>query len=118
VLVAEDEAAILELARESLEQLGYTVLTARSPEEALRKAEKHAGPIQLLITDVVMPQMNGRQLSERLSAVRSGLKCLYMSGYTADVIAHRGVLEQGVRFIAKPFSLTTLAGKVREVLDS
>ncbi|MCX7039396.1 MAG: response regulator, partial [Spirochaetes bacterium] len=117
VLVVEDEAAILELAKESLEQLGYTVLTARSPEEAMRKAEEHRGPIQLLITDVVMPQMNGRQLCERLRAARSGLKCLYMSGYTADVIAHRGVLEEGVRFIAKPFSLATLAGKVREALD-
>jgi PAS domain S-box-containing protein len=117
VLVAEDEAAILELAKESLEQLGYTVLTAKSPEEAMRKAEERAGPIDLLITDVVMPQMNGRQLCERLRAARSGLKCLYMSGYTADVIAHRGVLEEGVSFMAKPFSLTTLAEKVREVLD-
>jgi len=117
VLVVEDEAAILELARESLEELGYTVLTAKSPEEAMRRGEEQAGPIQLLITDVVMPQMNGRQLAERLGAVRSGLKCLYMSGYTADVIAHRGVLDEGVSFIAKPFSLTTLAEKVREVLD-
>ena len=117
VLVAEDEAAILELARESLEQLGYTVLTARSPEEAMREGEEHAGAIELLITDVVMPQMNGRQLCERLRSRAPGLKCLYMSGYTADVIAHRGVLEEGVSFIAKPFSLATLAAKVREVLD-
>jgi len=65
-----------------------------------------------------MPQMNGRQLSERLHAARPALKCLYMSGYTADVIAHRGVLEEGVSFIGKPFSLTSLAEKVREVLDS
>jgi DNA-binding NtrC family response regulator len=97
--------------------LGYTVLSAGSPEEGLRASEEHAGPISLLITDVVMPQMNGRQLAERLSAVRPELKCLYMSGYTADVIAHRGVLEEGVSFISKPFSLTTLAAKVREVLD-
>ncbi len=117
VLVAEDEAAILELTRESLEQLGYTVLTARSPGEALRRSEEHAGSIELLITDVVMPQMNGRQLCERLISARPGLKCLYMSGYTANVIAHRGVLEEGVSFIAKPFSLATLAAKVREVLD-
>jgi two-component system cell cycle sensor histidine kinase/response regulator CckA len=117
VLVAEDEAAILELARESLEQLGYTVLTAKLPEEAMRKAGEHARAIELLITDVVMPQMNGRQLCDRLRAVRPGLKCLYMSGYTADVIAHRGLLEEGVSFIAKPFSLATLAVKVREVLD-
>ncbi len=117
VLVVEDEAAILELARESLEELGYTVLAAGTPEEAIRRSEEQAGPIQLLITDVVMPQMNGRQLSERLRAARPDLKCLYMSGYTADVIAHRGVLEEGVSFISKPFSLTTLAEKVREVLD-
>jgi FixJ family two-component response regulator len=70
-----------------------------------------------LITDVVMPQMNGRQLAQRLRGVRPELKCLYMSGYTADVIAHRGVLEEGMSFISKPFSLTTLAEKVREVLD-
>jgi two-component system cell cycle sensor histidine kinase/response regulator CckA len=118
VLVAEDETAILELAREILEQLGYTVLTARTPEDAIRSNEEHPGPIHLLITDVVMPQMNGRQLAERLVAARSGLKCLYMSGYTANVIAHRGVLEEGVSFIAKPFSLASLAKTVREVLDS
>ncbi|MGD0726482.1 MAG: PAS domain S-box protein [Spirochaetia bacterium] len=117
VLVVEDEATILELARECLEDLGYTVLAAKSPEEAMRRSEEQAGPIQLLITDVVMPQMNGRQLAERLGALRPGLKCLYMSGYTADIIAHRGVLEEGVRFIAKPFSLRVLAEKVREVLD-
>jgi len=117
VLVVEDEAAILQMARMSLEQLGYTVLSAGSPEEGLSAAEGFAGPIQLLITDVVMPQMNGRQLAQRLSAERPQLQCLYMSGYTADVIAHRGVLEEGVSFISKPFSLTTLAEKVREVLD-
>ncbi len=117
VLVVEDEAAILELARESLEQLGYTVLAAKSPEEAMRRSQEQAGTIQLLITDVVMPKMNGRQLAERLTAARPGMKCLYMSGYTADVIAHRGVLEEGVSFIAKPFSLRVLAAKVREVLD-
>ncbi len=118
VLVVEDEAATLELARECLEELGYTVLAAGTPQEAIRMSEEQAGPIQLLITDVVMPQMNGRQLSERLHAARPALKCLYMSGYTADVIAHRGVLEEGVSFIGKPFSLTSLAEKVREVLDS
>ena len=117
VLVVEDEAAILELTRESLEQLGYTVLTAGSPEEAIRSSEEHAGPIHLLITDVVMPQMNGRQLSVRLIASRPQLKCLYMSGYTADVMGHRRILDEGMKFIAKPFSLTVLAEKVREVLD-
>jgi PAS domain S-box-containing protein len=117
VLVVEDEAAILELARESLVDLGYTVLAAKSPEEAVSWSQERAGPIHLLITDVVMPQMNGRQLAERLTSARPRLKCLYMSGYTADVIAHRGVLDEGVSFISKPFSLGVLAGKVREVLD-
>jgi two-component system cell cycle sensor histidine kinase/response regulator CckA len=118
VLVVEDEPAILEIVREMLEQVGYTVLSSRSPEEALRMNGEHAGPIHLLITDVVMPRMNGRQLAEQMGVARPGLKCLYMSGYTADVIAHRGVLEEGLSFIAKPFSLATLSGKVREVLDS
>jgi CheY-like chemotaxis protein len=117
VLVVEDEAAILELARESLEQFGYTVLTAGSAREAIARSEEYAGQIHLVITDVVMPHMNGRQLVERLTTARAGLKCLYMSGYTADVIAHRGVLDIGVRFISKPFSLAVLAEKVREVLD-
>ena len=117
IIVVEDEASILELARESLEQLGYAVLAAKTPEEALRLSAENAGPIHLLITDVVMPQMNGRQLAERLVTARPGLKCLYMSGYTADVIAHRGILDEGLRFIAKPFSLRVLAEKVREALD-
>jgi len=117
VIVVEDEASILELARESLEQLGYAVLAAKTPEEALRLSGENAGPIHLLLTDVVMPQMNGRQLAERLVTARPGLKCLYMSGYTADVIAHRGILDEGVRFIAKPFSLQVLSEKVREALD-
>ena len=118
VLVVEDEGAILELARESLEQLGYTVLAAGSPEEAIRSSETHAGPIHLLLTDVVMPQMNGRQLSERLIASRPQLKCLYMSGYTADVMGHRRILDEEMKFIAKPFSLAVLAEKIREVMDS
>ncbi|HYW85658.1 MAG TPA: response regulator, partial [Spirochaetia bacterium] len=116
ILVVEDEPAILELTRESLEQFGYTVLTAGSPGEAIGRSDEYAGQIHLVITDVVMPQMNGRQLVDRLISTRTGLKCLYMSGYTSDVIAHRGVLEEGVSFISKPFSLTVLAEKVREIL--
>jgi PAS domain S-box-containing protein len=117
IIVVEDETAILELAQESLEQLGYAVFVAKSPAEAIQVCGENAGPIHLLITDVVMPQMNGRQLAERLVTARPGLKCLYMSGYTADVIAHRGILDEGVRFIAKPFSLRVLGEKIREVLD-
>jgi PAS domain S-box-containing protein len=116
VLLVEDEPVILNVGQAMLDSLGYKVLTATTPGEALRLAEAHRGPIELLITDVVMPEMNGRQLAERLSAVMPGLKCLFASGYTANVIAHRGVLEAGVNFIQKPFSLRALALKVREAL--
>jgi PAS domain S-box-containing protein len=117
LLVVEDEAAILRLVRDGLGRMGYTVLTATSPGEALGTSAGHEGPIHLLITDVVMPQMNGRQLAERLGELRQGLRCLFMSGYTANVIAHRGVLDRGVSFIAKPFTLDALAAKVREALE-
>jgi two-component system, cell cycle sensor histidine kinase and response regulator CckA len=116
VLLVEDEAAILDLGRIMLEGLGYTVVTAKAPGEALLFAAEHSGPIHLLITDVVMPEMNGRELAELLTAGRPGLKCLYMSGYTADIIAHRGVLDEGVNFVQKPFSMRDLAKKVREAL--
>jgi two-component system cell cycle sensor histidine kinase/response regulator CckA len=117
VLLVEDEAIILILVQEMLESLDYTVLTAGTPGEAIRLAEAHAGEIQLLVTDLVMPEMNGRDLADLLSAVKPGLKCLFMSGYTANVIAHRGVLDEGVHFIQKPFSLQGLAAKVRETLE-
>lgn len=118
LLLVEDEASILELGSEMLEGLGYRVLSAGGPTEALRVAEAHSGPIHLLITDVVMPLMDGRALSERLAAARPGLPCLFLSGYTADVIAHRGVLDQGVWLLEKPFTLRQLAEKVRDVLRS
>jgi PAS domain S-box-containing protein len=117
VLVVEDEASILKLANKILTGLGYKVLSAASPAEALKLAEAGSAEISLLITDVVMPEMNGRVLAERLQAVHPKLKCLFMSGYTADVIAHRGVLEDGVSFIQKPFSKKDLAAKVRASLD-
>ncbi len=116
ILVVEDEKAILEISRQMLERLGYTVHTAGTPSEALRFSRAHDGKIHLLITDVVMPGMNGRDLSLKLTQARLCLKTLYMSGYTADVIAHHGVLDEGVQFIQKPFSLKDLAVKVREVL--
>ncbi|NOZ25888.1 MAG: PAS domain S-box protein [Nitrospirae bacterium] len=118
VLLVEDEVLIMKMARRMLERLGYTVLTARSPLEALRLVETYPGDIDLLITDIVMPEMNGRTLADRLCSKRPALKCLFMSGYTADAIAHSGVLEEGVHFIQKPFSIRDLAGKVREALDS
>jgi two-component system, cell cycle sensor histidine kinase and response regulator CckA len=117
VLLVEDESDLLALGAMMLVELGYRVVTAGSPSEAVRMAEKHAGEIKLLITDVVMPEMNGWDLAELLHTLDSGLKVLFMSGYTANVIAHRGVHEEGVNFIQKPFSLRSLAVTVRETLD-
>jgi two-component system, cell cycle sensor histidine kinase and response regulator CckA len=118
LLLVEDEPALLGLARMTLERSGYRVLAAASPAEALRACESHAGAIALLITDVVMPGMNGRELHQRLIAMRPGLRALYMSGYTADIIAHRGIVDEGVAFLPKPFTPQDLVRRVREALDS
>ena len=117
VLIVEDEEALLELGKDTLEALGYTVLIASTPDQALHIAQEHAGEgIQLLITDVVMPGMNGRKLAEKVKAICPGLACLFMSGYTADIIANNGVLDEDVYFIQKPFPLNDLAIKVHQVL--
>ncbi len=116
VLVVEDELALLMIAKMMLEKLGYRVLTAGTPAEAIGLAEKHASEIQLIITDVVMPEMNGRVLAERFRSLYPGIKILFSSGYTANVIGHSGVLDEGVSFIQKPFSMRDLAVKVREAL--
>jgi signal transduction histidine kinase/ActR/RegA family two-component response regulator len=118
VLIVEDEEQILLLSRRILEQFGYRVLTAGTPGEAYRLAEEQVGGIHLLLTDVILPEMNGKELKERIEAMRPGIKSLYMSGYTADAIARRGILEKGVDFLQKPFTLMSLARKVRQVLDS
>jgi PAS domain S-box-containing protein len=118
VLVVEDEFSILNLARIILETLGYTVLTADTAGEAMSLAERHSGEVHLLITDVVMPGMNGRDLADGIRKLRPEMKCLFMSGYTANVIAHHGVLEKGIHFLQKPFSVKSLAAKVREALDN
>lgn len=117
VLFVEDELQILELGRRILAQTGYNVLATTSPEEALRIASLHRGPIHLLLTDVVMPGMSGKELCERLAPTQKGMRCLYISGYTADRIAHQGLIDQSIHFLEKPFTITTLARKVREVLD-
>jgi PAS domain S-box-containing protein len=117
ILLIEDEPQILKMTTLMLQRHGYTVLPAGSPKEALHLAEAHAGRVDLLLTDVVMPEMNGRELAHTLSERFPGIKLLFMSGYTADVIAHRGVLEEGVAFIQKPFTMKDLAAKVREALN-
>jgi len=116
VLLVEDEVPLLHLACRLLVSLGYTVLSADSPGQALRLAGEYAGDIHLLMTDVVMPGMSGRDLCKQLNATRPGMKCLFMSGYTADVIAHRGVLDEGLQYIQKPFLKKSLAKKLREAL--
>ncbi len=118
ILVVEDEAAILTLTTSLLEGLGYTVYPALTSEAALEKAKKYCSSIDLLITDVVMPGMTGRELSEALNKICPDIQTLYMSGYTADIITHRGVLDQGINFIQKPFSLSQLSGKVKDILES
>ncbi len=117
VLLVEDEPAILKLTKVMLERQGYIVLAASTPGEAIRLSREHAGEIHLLMTDVVMPEMNGRDLAKNLLSLYPDLKRLFMSGYTANVIAHHGVLDEGVYFIQKPFSMEDLAAKVREALD-
>jgi two-component system cell cycle sensor histidine kinase/response regulator CckA len=117
ILLVEDEEVVRNLARQALEMYGYHVLQAGSGKAAISICERHAEPIQLLITDVVMPGMSGRELAEYLSPLRREMKVLYMSGYTDDAIVHQGVLGKETNFIQKPFSLDDLARKVREVLD-
>jgi two-component system cell cycle sensor histidine kinase/response regulator CckA len=118
ILLVEDELAILNLTKRMLEHHGYTVLAAGSPGEAIRLSEEHRDEIDLLMTDVIMPEMNGRALASSLLSANPLVKRLFMSGYTADVIARNGVLEQGVHFIQKPFSTSDVARKVRDALDA
>ncbi|HNT35952.1 MAG TPA: response regulator, partial [bacterium] len=118
VLLVEDESAILRLAQTMLERWGYRVLTASKPSEAIQIAQSYPESIHLLITDVIMPEMNGRDLTRHIASLRPGMKVLFTSGYTANVIAHHGVLDAGVHFMQKPFSMEDLAHKVREALDT
>jgi len=117
VLLVEDDDSLLSLGEKMLSSVGYVVLAANSPRAALRRAECHEGRIDLLITDVVMPEMNGRELSERIQELRPDIGTLFMSGYTADAISTRGVLDEDIRFLQKPFSLSELASRAREALD-
>ncbi|HJP87336.1 MAG TPA: ATP-binding protein [Gemmatimonadaceae bacterium] len=117
IVVAEDSPAVRSTARQILERAGYTVLEAPSGKTALEIARKRQSPIHLLLTDVVMPEMSGRKLSEEFSAIRSDAKVLFMSGYTDDAIVRHGVMTAGVEYLQKPFSGDALLRKVREVLD-
>ena len=116
ILLVEDDPQILNLAQKMLAGLGYKVLAAETPEMALALSGKHTSDIDLLITDVIMPEMNGRELAEKLQSVFPGMKFLFMSGYTANVIAHHGVLDEGLHFIQKPFSKSDLAIAIRKAL--
>ncbi len=117
VLVVEDEEAVRSLSRRALEAGGYTVLAAAGGPDAVRLTERYGGPIHLLLTDVVMPGMSGRELAQQLAQRRPGLRVLYMSGYPGDAIVHRGALDPGTAFLQKPFMPEDLTRKVREVLD-
>jgi PAS domain S-box-containing protein len=117
ILVVEDDPAVLKMTVRMLAGQGYTVLAARSAVEAIRLAGEYGTAIHLVVTDVVMPGMNGRELAAKLLSLYPHLKRLFTSGYTADVIAHHGVLEEGMHFLQKPFSISELATKVREALD-
>ncbi len=116
VLLVEDEPAILRMVGRALTSLGYRVLAAATPGDAIRLATAHSGTIHVLLTDVVMPEMNGRDLARRVMSLHPELSCVFMSGYTADVIANRGVLDDGVFFVQKPFSIHALAVKIREAV--
>jgi PAS domain S-box-containing protein len=117
ILLVEDEPMVLEMTIAMLESLGYTILPATTPKEALRLAREHEGNIHLLLTDVIMPEMNGRDLANQLVIICPEIKLLFMSGYTANAIAHHGVLDEGVQFIQKPFTLPDLAAKLRQMFN-
>jgi len=117
VLLVEDAAAVRAVTRQVLDRLGYTVLEAPNGQAALHLATKHHGPIHLLLTDVIMPELGGRQVAEQLRALRPEIRVLYASGYTDDAVVRHGVLQPGIAYLQKPFTREVLARKVREVLD-
>ena len=117
LLVVEDEDGVRDLVRDILESVGYTVLEAPHGAGALEVSERHAGPIHLLLTDVVMPEMSGRELAQRFATLRPETKVLFMSGYTANAVVHHGVLDPDTEFLPKPITAAVLTRKVREILD-
>jgi len=117
ILLVEDDDTLRDLAKKILQRHGYSVLDAHNGEKALRVTDKHHGPLHLILTDVVMPGMNGREVVERLQSLRQDIKVLYMSGYLDNGIAPHGILDPGINFIEKPFTPKSLVMKVRRVLD-
>jgi two-component system cell cycle sensor histidine kinase/response regulator CckA len=118
IMLVEDNPMVRKLAESLLRKAGYRVHAASGAAECLKTLDGHTGPLHLLLTDVIMPNMNGKDLFHRAVALFPGLKVLYMSGYTADVIAHQGILDEGVNLIQKPFTVRALTEKVRGVLDA
>ena len=117
ILLVEDDLPFLKLSQKILHNLGYTILTANTPTAALKLAREYVGTIHLLVTDVIMPEMDGRELAERMESIRPETKHMFMSGYTADIILHRGTLDSAVPLLHKPFSKKDLAATVRKALD-
>ncbi len=119
ILIVEDDASLREVTCEFLKSSGYAVMEAETPDEALRAVERHDGPIDLLLTDMILPKMNGRELAARLGAARPGMKILYVSGYTDGIVRDgaQRVLEPGLAFLQKPYTRYALTQKVREVLE-
>jgi len=118
VFIVEDDDVLRKFVQEVLQSYGYRLLVAENGEDALRVCKEHDGQIDLMITDVVMPKMGGREAAERLQPLYPRMKVIYMSGYTDDAIVHHGVLEPGLNFLEKPFTPEGLARKVRETLES
>jgi CheY-like chemotaxis protein len=117
ILVVEDEPSVLGITVKMLDQLGYVTLSAASGAEALEMSKSHSGAISLLLTDVVMPNMNGRQLADKLLASKPDMKVLYLSGYTENTVIHHGIVDSSVAFLPKPFTRDALAKTIRNVLE-
>ena len=117
ILIVEDQPQLLKLARVILERYGYYVLTAQTPADALKISETYQGDIHLLLTDVIMPEMNGKDLHLKITGMRPGIMTLFMSGHSENAIVDQGILHEEFAFIQKPFSIKLLARKVREVLE-
>jgi CheY-like chemotaxis protein len=118
ILIVEDDEQVRRLAARTLARLGYRVIEAAGGGAALLQCENEAEAIDVLLTDVVMPEMSGKDLADRLCSLRKSLKVLYMSGYTYDSMTHRGILDEGVHVLQKPFTTNALARKIREVIDA